>query len=147
MTSIVVTESLLTAEQLALLERVHLDFERAGVRLPAVAKARIAAIAERLATLSAQFGQNVLADESNYRLPLENERISRACLRTCVPLRARPLQRGENGAYLITPSRSLIVPFLTFSERRDLREQAFKAWTPPRRERWRARQPPRRARC
>ena len=29
---------------------------------------------------------------------------------------------------MITLSRSLIVPFLTFSERRDLREQAFKAW-------------------
>ena len=120
----------LTAEQLALLERVHLDFERAGVRLPAVAKARIAAIAERLATLSAQFGQNVLADESNYRLLLENER-DLAGLPEDLRAAAREAaqQRGENGVHLITLSRSLIVPFLTFSERRDLREQAFKAWT------------------
>ena len=120
----------LTAEQLALLERVHLDFERAGARLPAVAKARIAAIAERLATLSTQFGQNVLADESNYRLLLENERDLAGLpedLRAAA--REAALQRGESGAYLITLSRSLIVPFLTFSERRDLREQAFKAWT------------------
>jgi peptidyl-dipeptidase Dcp len=30
---------------------------------------------------------------------------------------------------VITLSRSLLVPFLTFSERRDLREQAWRAWT------------------
>ena len=42
--------------------------------------------------------------------------------------RAAAQQRGEQDGALITLSRSLIVPFLTFSERRDLREQAFKAW-------------------
>jgi peptidyl-dipeptidase Dcp len=36
--------------------------------------------------------------------------------------------RGLSGA-VITLSRSLIVPFLTFSERRDLREAAWRAWT------------------
>ena len=30
---------------------------------------------------------------------------------------------------VITLSRSLVVPFITFSERRDLREQAWKLWT------------------
>jgi peptidyl-dipeptidase Dcp len=119
----------LNAEQLALLERVHLDFEREGARLPAVVKGRIAAIAERLATLATQFAQNVLADEAEYRLRLENERDLAGLpedLRAAAREAAR--QRGENGGFLITLSRSLIVPFLTFSERRDLREQAFKAW-------------------
>lgn len=37
-------------------------------------------------------------------------------------------ERGEEGKYAVTLSRSIIEPFLTFSERRDLREQAFKAW-------------------
>jgi peptidyl-dipeptidase Dcp len=37
-------------------------------------------------------------------------------------------ERGEDGKYAVTLSRSIIEPFLTFSERRDLREQAFKAW-------------------
>ncbi len=39
------------------------------------------------------------------------------------------MQRGARRAWMITLSRSLIVPFLTFSDRRDLREQAFEAWT------------------
>jgi hypothetical protein len=43
--------------------------------------------------------------------------------------RAAAKQRGDDAGAVITLSRSLIVPFLTFSQRRDLREQAFKAWT------------------
>ena len=118
----------LTAEQGRLLERVHFDFVRAGARLSEAAKAKHAAIVERLAALSTQFAQNVLADEASYRLPLEDERDLAGLpedLRAAA--RAAAQQRGESGA-LITLSRSLIVPFLTFSDRRDLREQAFKAW-------------------
>jgi len=52
---------------------------------------------------------------------------------------------GDTGGRVITLSRSLVVPFLTFSSRRDLRERAFKAWI--RRARTRApRQPADRAR-
>lgn len=40
------------------------------------------------------------------------------------------LERGLTGdAYVITLSRSLVEPFITFSERRDLREKAWKLWT------------------
>ena len=42
---------------------------------------------------------------------------------------AQARDRGEEGKYAVTLSRSIIEPFLTFSERRDLRETAFKAWT------------------
>jgi hypothetical protein len=41
------------------------------------------------------------------------------------------VDRGQtqDGAYVITLSRSLVEPFITFSERRDLREKAWKLWT------------------
>src|SRR5258705_4466821 len=64
----------LDPEQLRLVERVHLDFVREGARLSEAAKARYAAIVERLATLSTRFSQNVLADEAGYQLVLSNER-------------------------------------------------------------------------
>jgi len=35
----------------------------------------------------------------------------------------------SEGTYVITLSRSLVEPFITFSERRDLREKAWKLWT------------------
>jgi peptidyl-dipeptidase Dcp len=38
-------------------------------------------------------------------------------------------ERGKPDAHAVTLSRSIIEPFLTFSENRDLREKAFRAWT------------------
>ena len=119
----------LNPEQLRLLERVHLNFVREGARLSSEARTRHAAIVERLAELSTRFSQNVLADEASYRLILRNERDLAglpAGLRAAA--REAAQHRGEPDAWVITLSRSLIVPFLTFSDRRDLREQAFNAW-------------------
>ena len=119
----------LVPEQMRLLERVHLDFVREGARLSAASKARHAAIVERLAELSTRFSQNVLADEASYRLVLRSERDLAGLphgLRAAA--RGAAQERGETDAWIITLARSLIVPFLTFSDRRDLREQAFNAW-------------------
>ena len=120
----------LSAEQRRLLERVHLDFLRAGARLEPEARARYAAVMTRLAELNTRFAQNVLASESDYQLRLTTE-AELAGLPDFVRAAARQaaLDRGlGDGLHVITLSRSLIVPFLTFSARRDLREQAWRAW-------------------
>ncbi len=119
----------LTAEQQRLLEQLHSDFVRAGATLKGADRERFAQINERLAALMTAFGQNVLADESAYRLTLATE-ADMAGLPAFVRDAARQAaaDRGLPGA-VITLSRSLIVPFLTFSRRRDLREAAWRAWT------------------
>ena len=61
----------LDAEAARTLERYRTAFLRAGAGLPPWTKARLAAISERLATLGATFGQNVLADEKDFLLILE----------------------------------------------------------------------------
>src|SRR6204780_959288 len=63
----------LSAEQARVLERYHLNFTRAGAGAQPDAKARLAAIGERLATLAAEFGQNVLADEKAWLMLLDEE--------------------------------------------------------------------------
>ncbi len=120
----------LTPEQARLTERIHLDFVRAGARLAPAARARVAAIAERLASLQTAFSQNVLGDESEWKLVLRTEADLAGLpesLRSAA--RAAGQARGAPDAWVITLSRSLVVPFLTYSERRDLRELAFTAWT------------------
>lgn len=119
----------LTTEQTRLLERVHLDFERAGATLGKQAKARFAAIVEELAALNTKFGQNVLADEASFSLAL-NDADDLAGLPAFVRAAAREAahQRGlPDGTHVITLSPSLAEPFLTFSERRDLREAVWRA--------------------
>ena len=118
----------LTAEQIRLVERLHLDFVRAGARLAPEPQARYAQIMEALAKATTRFAQNVLHDESTWQLPLQNE-ADMAGLPDFVRNSARQAaaDRGVDGA-IITLARSLIVPFLTFSQRRDLRETAWRAW-------------------
>jgi peptidyl-dipeptidase Dcp len=102
---------------------------RAGARLPPAQQARYAQVRERLAELNTRFGQNVLADEAAFRLELRGEADLAglpAFVRAAAHEAAR--ERGIDG-HVITLSRSLVVPFLTFSERRDLRERAWRAWT------------------
>jgi peptidyl-dipeptidase Dcp len=121
----------LTSEQHRLLERVHLDFVRAGARLAPAARERYAAVMTRLAELNTRFAQNVLGAESGYQLRLTAE-AELAGLPAFVRAAARQaaIDRGlaEEGVHVITLSRSLILPFLAFSARRDLREQAWRAW-------------------
>jgi peptidyl-dipeptidase Dcp len=125
-----IDELQLDAEERRLLERLHLEAVRAGAKLQPAARVRYAAIMQRLAELNTQFAQNVMADEAGYQLVLKSEAelaglpdFARAVMRQAAS------ERGlAEGAHLVTLSRSHIVPFLTFSTRRDLREAAWRAW-------------------
>src|SRR5450755_3101633 len=120
----------LSDEQLRVLERFHTDFVRCGARFGPAEQRRYTEVMRRLADLTTRFGQNVLADESAFQLTLESE-ADLAGLPDFVRAAARQAaaDRGVAEGCVITLSRSHIVPFLTFSERRDLREKAWRAWT------------------
>ena len=120
----------LAPEQRRVLERFHLDFVRAGAKLGADAQTRYAQVMGRLAELTTRFGQNVLADESAFRLVLRDASETAGLPEfVLAATKQAALERGVTEGWMVTLSRSHIVPFLTFSERRDLREQAWRAWT------------------
>lgn len=120
----------LNDEQARVLDLTRQDFVRGGARLNTANQARLGVIVERLASLGTAFSQNVLADESSYELPLEGE-VDLAGLPASVRGAAAQAAaaRGRPGGHSVTLSRSLVVPFLQFSSRRDLREKAYTAWT------------------
>lgn len=120
----------LTTEQHQVLKRYHRMFIHQGAGLGTDAQARLLAVNERLATLGTQFGQNVLHDEADWVLFLDDGTDLDglpASLRSAMAGAAA--ERDQEGRFALTLGRSIIVPFLTFSTRRDLREKAFKAWT------------------
>jgi peptidyl-dipeptidase Dcp len=119
----------LNEEELRVLERHHLEFVRAGARLSSAEKARVKEINARLATLVTQFMQNVLKDEQSWRLVLDAENDLAGLPDTFKESAERAAaDAGLVGKALVTLARSSVEGFLTYSARRDLREQAFNAW-------------------
>ena len=119
----------LDAERKRVVERTHTGFVRSGAALEPAGKKRLSEITERMAALGTQFGQNVLADESGFKLVLDGPADLAGLPQSIVASAAEAAtERGLRGKHVITLSRSSIEPFLTFSTRRDLREKAFDAW-------------------
>ena len=117
----------LDEDQLRLLERTHLGFVRSGAALGGAAKERLTAISARLAVLHTAFGQNVLHDEKGWFLALGAGDLGGLPDFVLDGAARAALERGLAG-HVVTLSRSLIEPFLTFSDRRDLRRVAHEAW-------------------
>ncbi|KQS76332.1 peptidase M3 [Rhizobium sp. Leaf384] len=120
----------LSLEQARVLERHWKGFVKSGAQLAKPEQERLAAINERLAGLGAAFGQNVLADEKGWSLILTDEADLAGLpgfLRDAMASAAR--DNGAESGYAVTLSRSIIEPFLTFSDVRNLREKAFRAWS------------------
>ncbi|GGO59690.1 peptidyl-dipeptidase Dcp [Roseovarius pacificus] len=117
----------LSDEQARLLMLTHRRFVRAGAALDGEEDQRMRRIMARLAELGTQFTQNLLADEAGWYMELDDQALETLpeFLKTAAydAGREKGLERP-----VITLSRSLIVPFLQFSPRRDLRERAFRAW-------------------
>ncbi|MFD2174425.1 M3 family metallopeptidase [Rhodobacter lacus] len=117
----------LTPEQARVLELYYKMFIRSGAALEGAAAERMTAIKERLAVLCTQFSQNLLADERDWSRPLTEQELEGLPEFVIEAARGAGEERGAEGPVL-TLNRSLIVPFLQFSPRRELREIAYEAW-------------------
>lgn len=111
----------LNPEQIRVLTLYREMFIRSGAELTGDAAQRLTDVKSRLAVLGTQFSQNLLAEERAWSMPLTDT----AGLPDFV---VQAATAAGNGAPIITLNRSLIVPFLQFSSRRDLREIAYNAW-------------------
>ena len=114
-------------EQARVLMLTHRNFIRAGAGLTGAAEARMKEIKERLAVLGTEFSQNLLADERDWQMQLSDSDMEGLPEFLKAAAKAAGFEKGVDGA-IITLSRSLVVPFMQFSPRRDLRERAYKAW-------------------
>jgi peptidyl-dipeptidase Dcp len=119
----------LTGEQMRLLERTYNNFYRAGAGLDETAKARRAAINERLAELGTSFSHHLLGDEQDWFMELGEGDLDGLSEAFIASARAAAEERGLAGKAIVTLSRSSVEPFLKSSSRRDLREKAFRAFT------------------
>ena len=117
----------LSDEQLRVLMLSYRNFVRSGAALKICQKNRIKEIKSRLATLGTAFSQNVLSDEKGWYLQLGEKDALGLPDFMISAAKTAAIENGIDGM-IITLSRSLLVPFLQYSPRRDLREKAYKAW-------------------
>lgn len=118
----------LSVEQLRVLERKWKAFVRGGASLEGDNQKRLGDINARLAQLGASFSQNILADEADWALIVDEDGLAGLPGFVVDAMQSAAEERGHAGKHAVTLSRSIIEPFLTFSEDRELREQAFGAW-------------------
>lgn len=117
----------LTPEQQRLTWRYYTDFVRAGARLSDSDKAKVSDINQQLAGLFTKFNQNQLADENDRYLELKNEADLKGLPQSLRDAgAASAVEKNKKGSWVINNTRSSIDPFLTYSDRRDLREKAWR---------------------
>jgi peptidyl-dipeptidase Dcp len=104
------------------------SFARNGATLIGEAKARYAAINQEVAGLQTQFANNILADEENYVLFLNDDQLSGLSESLISAAASAAKGLGKEGQYAITNSRSSMDPFLTYSNKRELREKVWKTY-------------------
>lgn len=119
----------LNAEQAMLLEKYYKDFVRGGANLDEDKKARFREINEELSLLSIKFGQNVLKETNRFEMVLEDEKdlvgLPEAVISAAAEAAA---ERGYEGQWVFTIHKPSMIPFLQYSEKRELREKIFKAY-------------------
>lgn len=119
----------LTGEEKRLLERTYTRFHRAGAGLSEDLKKRMAEINERLAQLGTTFSHHLLGDEQDWFMELGEDDRAGLSDSFVAAAKAAADERGMAGKAIVTLSRSSVEPFLKSSQRRDLREKVFKAFT------------------
>jgi peptidyl-dipeptidase Dcp len=120
-------KSKLTAEQQRLVWRHYTNFVRAGAKLGAAEKKRLSEINQSLSSLYTRFSQNLLADETDVFLVLKDESELAGLPQSLRDAAAQTAtSKNLKGSWVIANTRSSVDPFLTYSERRDLREKVWR---------------------
>ena len=112
------------AEQ-RVIDLIYEDFAMQGAELDKEAKERYAAINKELSGLYTKFSNNVLADEENYVIYLEEDQLGGLPESYIKSAAQAAADRGKEGKYAVTNTRSSMDPFLTYSTERELREKVW----------------------
>ena len=115
----------LESQEQRVVDLTYKQFEMNGANLDAEKKKRYAEINKELSTLYTDFANNVLHDEENYITYLNKDQLGGLADGFIKSAAKIATDKGEDGKYAITNTRSSIDPFLTYSTERELRKQVW----------------------
>jgi peptidyl-dipeptidase Dcp len=116
----------LTSEQQRLTWLYYTNFVRSGAQLKPEAKTRLSQINQQLAGLYTKFSQNVLAEETDQFIVLNSEAELSGLPQSVRDAAAAAAATKKQEGWVISNTRSSVDPFLTYSDRRALREKVWR---------------------
>jgi len=120
----------LNVEQGSLLEKTYIIFIRGGANLKDKNKTRLREINESLSVLSLNFGDNILAENNKFKMVIDREEDLVGLPQSAINAAAiTAKEAGKDGKWMFTIHKPSLIPFLQYSEKRELREKMFKAYT------------------
>ncbi|MEJ2048238.1 MAG: M3 family metallopeptidase [Calditrichota bacterium] len=119
----------LTHEQQRLLEETYRRYARNGANLDENQKAELREINKELSLLTLKFGDNVLKETNKFELVIDNEADLTGLPENVISTAAETAkERGHEVAWVFTIQKPSMIPFLQYSQKRDLREKIFEAY-------------------
>ena len=115
----------LDAVQMRLVEKTYNKFVRSGALLEGEAKERLMKINAELSELSIRFGNNLLAENSNFYLTLDASQVAELPEGVRNQAAEAAKSKGKEGSYVFTLAKPSLLPFLTYSKNRDLRRELY----------------------
>ena len=118
-------ETSLEADQQRVVDLIYKRFEMNGANLNDTKKERYASINKELSGLYNDFSNHVLHDEENYVTYLTKDQLNGLAEGFIKSAAKIATDKGQEGKYAITNTRSSMDPFLTYSTERELRKQVW----------------------
>ncbi len=119
----------LTREQEVLLKKRYDGFVRGGADLNEEKKSELRKINERMSMLTLNFGENVLKENNKFELVIDDEKDLAGLTPASISGAAEAAkERGHDGKWVFTLHKPSLIPFLQYSEKRDLREKMYKGY-------------------
>jgi len=119
----------LNTEQKILVEKKFRSFLLGGAGLKQEEKIRFREISEELATLSLTFDENVLEETNSFELHLTDKADLDGLPDSLREMSSMEAERRKKSGWIFTLHFPSYIPFLQYSEKRDLREKIFKAYS------------------
>ena len=118
----------LNREQVTLLEKEYKNFVRNGALLNKTDKEKLRNLDTQLAKLNLTFGENVLADTQSFELLIDDKKRLKGLPVSVIDMaKSLAIQRNKKG-WLFTLDYPSYVPFITYSEDRELRKKICLAY-------------------
>ena len=117
----------LTPEQKMLLKDTYEGFTNNGANLSDADKTIYRELSKDLSLLSLQYGQNVLKETNNYSLLISNKALLNGLTSDFLDVLALNAKKAGKEGWLLNLKATCYVPFMKYSENRDLRREIYMA--------------------